>query len=112
MNKKRRVFIAINLPDNIKKQISSYKNKWQELPAKCIDFDNIHITLEFLGNITSEELGKVCMAIKEIAEKHSSFDIIFKKVVYGPPKKVPPRMIWVQGESSKELSFLKNDLNL
>lgn len=110
MNKKHRIFIAINLPNDIKKQLDSYKNKWRELSVKWINIDNMHITLEFLGNITSEELGEVCVAVKEVVLEHNSFNISLKKVLYWPPGKIPPQMIWVKGEGSKELSSLKTDL--
>jgi len=110
MKRKHRIFIAINLPSDVKKQLNLYKDKWQELPAKWTNSNNIHITLEFLGNLTDEELGEVCVAVKEVAQIHNSFNISLNKIIYGPLKKIPPRMIWVKGEVSKELTLLKNDL--
>ena len=32
------------------------------------------------------------------------------KILYGPPKKNPPRMVWADGEKSEELVDLKDDL--
>ena len=110
MNKKHRIFIAINLPEDIKRELSKYQDKWPELPAKWTAKDNLHITLEFLGDLTDEELGEVCMVVKEVVVKHNSFNISLNKILYGPPKKIPPRMIWVEGKGSKELSSLKTDL--
>ncbi|MEK7541078.1 MAG: RNA 2',3'-cyclic phosphodiesterase [Patescibacteria group bacterium] len=113
MHKRHRIFIAINLPEDIKKTLAFYQNKWQELPAKWVSPDNIHITLEFLGDLTDEELGEVCLAVKEAAQRHSSFSISLNNVSYGPlplnPKK-SPKMIWAVGEGNKELADLKNDL--
>jgi len=110
MKKKHRIFVAINLPNNIKNQLISYKDKWQELPAKWTSLNNLHITLEFLGDVTSEELGEVCLAVKSVVGEHSFFNVNLLKVLYGPIGKIPPRMIWLQGEKSKELSLLKSDL--
>lgn len=110
MNKKHRIFIAINLPNDIKKQLSLYKDKWQDLPARWTSLDNLHITLEFLGDITDEELGEVCVIVKEVAERHRSFSVNLNSVSYGPPKKIPPKMVWVEGGKSEDLADLKEDL--
>lgn len=110
MQKRHRIFIAINLPSDIKKQLAFYKEKWPELPAKWTVKDNLHITLEFLGDLTDQELADVCKVAGEVAKRHKPFSITLNKVLYGPPKKIPPRMVWLEGEKSKELSELKNDL--
>jgi 2'-5' RNA ligase len=107
---KHRVFVAINLPGDIKKELSSYAEKWPDFPAKWTGKDNLHITLEFLGSLTDEEVGEVCVTVKEVVKRHSSFSLNINKILYGPPKKIPPKMVWAEGEKSKELSDLKNDL--
>lgn len=110
MNKKHRVFIAVNLPEDIKKELGFYAEKWPELPAKWTRKDNLHITVEFLGDLTDEELADACKITGEVAKRHASFSLILNKVIYGPPKKFPPRMVWLQGEKSEELADLKNEL--
>jgi len=110
MEKRHRIFIAINLPEEVKKDFFSYFEKWPELQAKWTAKDNLHITLEFLGDLTNEEIGEVCMAVKEVAERQSCFSLNVTRVIYGPPEKNPPRMIWAIGEKSKELSELRQDL--
>lgn len=110
MEKRHRIFIAINLPEAVKSQLFSYSEKWPELPAKWTAKDNLHITLVFLGDLTDQELGDACMAVKEVAQKHSSFSLNINRVLYGPSNKIPPKFVWAEGEKSKELSALKNDL--
>ncbi|MEK7664922.1 MAG: RNA 2',3'-cyclic phosphodiesterase [Patescibacteria group bacterium] len=118
MNKRHRIFIAINLPEDVKKKLASYQKKWQELPAKWVSQENIHITLEFLGYLTDEELGEVCMVVKEVAKRYGSFSINLNKIAYGgvrpgsDPRLTPktPKMIWAIGQDVKELADLKNDL--
>lgn len=125
---RRRVFIAINLPEDIKKELAGYGDKWLELPCRWTKPDNLHITLEFLGYVSDDDLLAVCNAAKDVASKHDAFEIKLNKIVYGPPKKMPysraeletgrsaesgdrpPRMVWVEGEASRELSALKEDL--
>lgn len=108
--RKHRIFIAINLPENIKKQLANFQNQWPELPAKWVRPENLHITLAFLGYILDEELTEVCGIVKEAARTNDSFFVNLNKVVYGPPKKIPPKMIWAEGEKSKELHKLQSDL--
>ena len=110
MERRHRIFIAINLPAEIKKELTKYDGRWPEIPAKWTPIENLHITLEFLGELTDEEIGEVCFAVKEIADSHKSFSIDLKKILYGPMGKFPPKMIWVEGEKSQDLSTLKTDL--
>jgi 2'-5' RNA ligase len=105
-----RVFIAINLPEDIKNELISYQEKWPELPIRWTRKDNLHITLVFIGSVNDEGIPGICQAVKEAAGRHEPFSINFKKICYGPPGKIPPRMVWVEGEKSKELADLRDDL--
>ena len=107
---RHRIFIAINLPEEIKKKLSDYQSKWLELPCRWTKKENLHLTLFFLGYLTDEEIPELCKIAKEVSSKYSQFTVNLNKICYGPPKKMPPRMIWVQGKKSKILSDLKEDL--
>ena len=121
--KKRRVFIAINLPEDIKQKLGDYQKKIEKLftpyrseasgsgPIRWTKQDNIHITLAFLGYIADQELINICSAVKEAASKHSSFPVNLFKICYGPTDKKPPRMVWAIGEKSEEFASLKDDLD-
>jgi len=107
---KHRIFIAINLPEDIKKELSSFQSRWPELPCRWTKKENLHITLAFLGYLTDEELLEVLRTAKKVSQRHKLFSIILNKICYGPPKKMPPRMVWVEGEKSEELGKLQKDL--
>lgn len=106
----KRIFVAINLPENTKKKLAGYKKKWPDLPAMWTKEVNLHITLFFLGYIREENLLDICNKVKEAVKKHGSFDIFLNKISYGPPEKMPPRMVWAIGEKSIELAKLQSDL--
>lgn len=108
MEKRHRIFIAINLPSEIKKQLSRYAEKWPDLPCKWTPKDNLHITLVFLGELTDVELADVCNTIKDVTKNHKPFDILLNKVSFGPENKF--KYIWASGQKSKELQDLKNNL--
>jgi len=118
MEKRHRVFIAINLPNEVKKELAGFYDKWPELPAKWTTKDNLHITLEFLGDLTDVEIGDACKIVKEVAKRHNSFSMNLNKVLYGPPLRqgsagqAPkiPKMVWAEGEKSDELIDLREDL--
>ena len=126
---KHRVFIAINLPEEIKKKLASYQEKIEELftpldsckanltgftphlfkkgggPIRWTKKDNLHITLEFLGYVADNELLEICQNTKQLASKLRPFTVTLNKICYGPPKKMPPRMIWAVGEKIKEFNL-------
>ena len=129
---RHRIFIAINLPEEIKKKLADYQDKIEELftpyrtegsgagPCRWTKKENLHITLAFLGYLSDEELLEVINLTKEAVSKNHSFSINLKKIIYGPPyqskhgtgqaPKKPPRMVWTEGEKSEELGKLQRDL--
>jgi len=107
---RHRIFIAINLPEDIRKELIFYQSRWPELPIKWTKKENLHITLVFLGYLSNEELLEVYKAAKEAALESKPFSVNLNRICYGPPRKIPPRMIWVEGEKSKEFTLLKNNL--
>ncbi|MCD6402264.1 RNA 2',3'-cyclic phosphodiesterase [bacterium] len=108
--KKHRVFIAINLPKKIKEKLIKYQTKWPELPIRWTKPENLHITLVFLGYISDKELLDVFQITKEVVNSHKAFSVNLKKIGYGPPKKIPPRMVWAIGEASKDIVNLREEL--
>jgi len=119
---RHRIFIAVNLSEDIKQKFREYQDKIEELfipyrseasgsgPVRWTKPENLHITLIFLGYLENEDLAKICQITKEVASKHQPFSISLNKIIYGPPKKMPPRMVWVEGEKSEELGNLRKDL--
>jgi len=106
---RHRIFIAINLPEDIKKRLSDYQKNWPELPCRWTKKENLHITMIFLGYLNDEELLEVIKLVKEVVSQNQSFSINLNKILYGPPNK-PPRMVWVEGKKSQELANLQKDL--
>jgi len=110
---KRRLFIAVNLPEEVKRKLMDYQRKWIDLDPKLIRWvgkSNLHITLVFIGYIDDDEMYDICQIMKEVAKKHEPFFINLERIVLGPPGKTP-RMFWVEGEKSQELANLQGDLS-
>ncbi len=76
---RHRIFTAINLPEDIKGKLVDYQSKWPELPIRWTKKNNLHITLEFLGYLSDDELLKICQDTKELASKHQLFTVTLNK---------------------------------
>ena len=87
-----RVFVAVEISnDEILKNIQTFQKDVQ-IDAKPTKIDQIHFTLEFLGEIDQEKCEQVKDIIKKIS--FSSFDISLKGVG-GFPNLKNPHVIWI-----------------
>jgi 2'-5' RNA ligase len=106
---RHRIFIAINLPQDIKEKLVSYQFKWPDLPCRWVKKENLHLTLVFLGYLNDEEIVDVCKITQQVSAQHGTFFIKLNTITYGPLKK-SPRLVWAEGEKSDELKKLQKDL--
>jgi RNA 2',3'-cyclic 3'-phosphodiesterase len=67
-----RTFIAIDLPEEIKKEIVKIQKQIPDFKGKLTEFENLHLTLKFLGEVNDEELKKIREALNKI--KIDSFE--------------------------------------
>lgn len=104
---KSRIFIAIPLPETLKKELSELPRKLPNLPCRWIKPENFHLTLIPPMYLDDEELARLCRAVSKRAAEVPSFEIEFEKIIYGPPGK-PVRMIWLWGKPDEKLTELKN----
>ena len=107
---KHRLFVAANLPPEIKNRLLYTKDNNLELPAKWTKKENLHITLVFLGDVADEDLLDVFKKVSKVVESNKSFSIKLNRILYGPTNKLPPRMVWVEGEKSNELGKIQKEL--
>lgn len=113
-----RVFIAVNLPTEIKNELAVVEKEIKSLfpeeiqagVAKWIKTDNLHITLLFIGQLKDEAVPQISQIVKETLQGWQPFAVEFKKICYGPNKKMPPRLIWVELEKNKDLECVANIL--
>ncbi|MDD5337880.1 MAG: RNA 2',3'-cyclic phosphodiesterase [Dehalococcoidales bacterium] len=78
---KIRSFIAIELPEEVKKALSDLQNKFKKsgsLPVKWVDPGNIHLTLKFLGDVDADSVEGILKAMEEAVKGAASFNIEVK----------------------------------
>lgn len=105
-----RIFLAINLPQEIKEKLFSFRGKWLDLPCRWIKKENLHLTLLFLGVLNDNQLKETISCAEEVSLRHPPLIINFEKICFGPDKKFPPRFIWAEAKKSQELARLQADL--
>ena len=115
----KRLFIAINLPLELKRTLKEKEkeisNAFDEQVVKAklfkwVETENLHITLLFLGQVGDNEALKLREVINSVVEKYKPIEIKTKKLCYGPPKVMPPRLIWLELEKNSQLANLAHDL--
>ena len=93
-----RLFIAIDLPDTIKKNLETM---FFGIPgARWVAPDQIHLTVRFIGDVD----GALYLDIKNELEEVSisPFDIRLKGVGHFPPRGMP-RVLWVGLDKNESL---------
>ncbi|MGY5148502.1 MAG: RNA 2',3'-cyclic phosphodiesterase [Candidatus Nitrosopumilus sp. bin_68KS] len=87
-----RTFVAVEISNNnVLDLIKQIQNKI-DIDAKPVSLENLHFTIQFLGEITDEISKKVIEALNTI--EFSSFTINLKGVGAFPKPKFP-RVVWI-----------------
>jgi RNA 2',3'-cyclic 3'-phosphodiesterase len=106
-----RVFVAIEISkEEILKKIQTFQKDVQ-IHARPTKIDQIHFTLEFLGEIDQVKCDQVKDIMKKIS--FSSFDISLKGVG-GFPNLKNPRVIWVgiEKNGAEKLTGIANEIGI
>ena len=108
---KKRVFVAVNLPKEVKKELSKILDKWSELPVRWTKKDSLHVTLCFAGWIDEEEVFKMKECLETVVPNHPKLPICINSITLGPSE-FNPRMIWANGEVTEDLKKLIKDMHI
>ncbi len=99
-----RAFIAIETPGIVRDKISELiaAGKKRNLPVKWVAYENLHITLKFLGEISDATKDEIIPVIAETAKAAPKFMLQISEVGCFPGPR-QPRVLWagvVQGGDS------------
>jgi len=102
-----RAFVAVEILN--KEVIKAIANLQSEISirAKAVEPENLHFTLQFLGEISDDSLTKIRKSLQTI--EFSSFEISFRGVGAFPNMR-HPRVVWI-GVDDKGGNELKNLAN-
>jgi 2'-5' RNA ligase len=91
-----RSFIAIDLPDSVRRRIETLVQKLRESDAQVgwVRVEGIHLTLKFLGNVAPESIEQIQPVLADIALQTAPIRIEPAGCGAFPTIK-SPRVIWV-----------------
>ena len=93
-----RAFIAIELPEAILVELGNIEERLKpQMPHDSIRWvraDSIHLTLKFLGQVPSDQLGLITSSLRAAAGAHASFALEVKSAGCFPNIH-RPRVVWV-----------------
>ncbi len=99
----KRIFVSIDLPPESKDYLRSLQKKdiyW----IKWMKPDNLHITLNFLGELRPSEIEEAKQVLAEVAEAHEPFSVRLSM-----PK--PERdMLWIVPEEAGAIFDIQSEL--
>jgi 2'-5' RNA ligase len=107
--KKMRIFVAIELPEDLRKRIFAVSQKIaKKIPLRLVTEGNIHLTLLFLGERSDEEARKIKSIIGAVAKTFPPFFLKIENLEFYPSP-ARPHGIWINvgGEKEKLFSLYK-----
>jgi 2'-5' RNA ligase len=90
-----RLFVAVPLPDNVRDALRKLSGKLRdEIPFhKWTHPDDLHITVQFLGETPETKLGDLRETLRDVAIAHCSFPLSLSELdAFGPPSR--PSVLW------------------
>ena len=110
-----RAFIAVNLSPEVLEKINQVaqdlKQRMNHVPIRWVPTDNIHLTLKFLGNVSTSNLEILKDILGKVVSNHHECDVSVGGIgVF--PKPHNPRVIWVGMEVPQELLNLQREIEI
>ena len=101
-----RLFIAIDLPENVRRQIRTICTGLEHV--KWVSDEQSHLTLRFIGEADGLLLEDLCRTLSEL--EADSFSLQIQGTGYFPPRR-EPKVLWAGLKESPELKKLYGKIN-
>jgi len=113
----KRLFIAIELPPDVKKCLQAMQNKLKKCgpDVKWVEPENIHLTLKFLGGVEAKDTEKIVGLLEKDFSSNKSFRVTLDRLGCFPSLH-SPRILWAgfedkQNNAKNIARLLDNSLN-
>jgi RNA 2',3'-cyclic 3'-phosphodiesterase len=106
-----RLFIAIELPNEIRAELSTFVKELHDVAPKVkwVRAENLHVTLKFLGNTDPSRLGSIKNTL-QLIRSSQPIELSLHRLGFFPSEK-RPRVLWVGMESSANLISLAQNID-
>lgn len=89
-----RVFIGINISEDLKPKIFQLQNKFSNFDIKFVEPENLHFNLKFFREIEEDQLEKIKKILEEVSKQFEPFEIKITGLGAFPSKNYI-RVIWL-----------------
>lgn len=86
-----RLFIAIDFPEDVKKEIEKIQKKLPQFQGKLTERENLHLTLKFLGEVDDSLVEDIKKRLNKI--KLKKFDVEVDSLGYFSPSVI--KIVWL-----------------
>ena len=103
------MFVAIDLPDNLKKTITetiSDLKKLNLIEGNFVGRENLHLTLKFLGEVPDKAAEKVSAVLTEVTKLTRKFPIELKGLGH-----FDERVLWIGSPENKDIVKMANNID-
>ncbi len=102
-----RTFMAIKAPEEVSKEILKVQKvlKDEGFYGSWPSNSNIHMTLFFFGDISSEKVGKISKIMDEVSKNVVPFQLKVDKAGFFPSRGLP-RVVWLGCSEEEEIKRL------
>jgi 2'-5' RNA ligase len=104
MEDKKKVFLALRVPEEIKFNVTELKNKYHNFPVRWIGDKDLHITV--IAPWLEENVPALLEKLKNVEGKVGRINVLFDTVAYGP-NNFSPRLIWTTGDVPQKILDLR-----
>jgi 2'-5' RNA ligase len=108
-----RAFIAIKLSPEIHQRLKDLnlllKQRLPDAPVRWVQVNNIHLTLKFMGDVSTANLEALTEIIQAEALRHPSFELSVGELGAFPTTH-RPRVLWVGVQAPAELTNLQQGI--
>lgn len=107
-----RLFIALILPDEIKRKLGTLIDDLRPRTAtiRWVVSQNMHLTLKFIGERPEKDIEPIAAAIEEAVKGRGKFNVRVKKCG-GFPNLRNPRVLWVGIEGAEPAIEMAREIN-
>jgi len=101
----KRLFIAIPISAELQQFFAGYSKDYQHPQIRWVPAENLHITINFLGNTDIQAIPQLSEELKKTTADMEPFILKFDHIIFGPPQRTPS-MVWAQYENCSEYTDL------
>ncbi len=98
-----RTFVAVDISSAVRRRAANLQDKLREskVNASWADPENMHVTLQFLGDVDETEVPEVCKRVIRAAEPHEAMHLSFAQAGAFPALD-RPRAVWIRVDEGRQ----------